>query len=135
MTNFSQVMRDWRRICDKMDKDYDIEACSHCPISQRGALKGYCEAIYTDWAANVDWDKVASIVEEWAAENPEPVYPTWVEWLMSESVIPTNYMAANSTDSEVRAGTFYVTRKAFAPIPADIAEKLGLEPKEGENNV
>ena len=54
-------------------------------------------------------------VMSWAAEHPEPVYPTWREWLSEQGVLS--------------AGGLW--EKAFEPIPADIAEKLGIQPKEG----
>lgn len=122
MTDFAQTMRDWQRMCSYYEKVNNQDPCEPC------LLFGQCGAIF-EMDTNIDWEKYADVIEGWAAENPEPVYPTWIAWLMSEGVIPTNYMAANSTDSGVRAGTFYVTSKAFAPIPADIAQKLELEPK------
>jgi hypothetical protein len=58
------------------------------------------------------------VIAKWAAENPEPVYPTWVEWLAANKVIvPIELWDAFKVSSQ--------------PIPADIAEKLGIEPKEG----
>lgn len=47
--------------------------------------------------------------EEHPEENPEPVYPTLAEWLRSIGL---------------------AHHRMIDPIPADIAEKLGLEPKE-----
>lgn len=46
-------------------------------------------------------------VMAWAAEHKEPVYPTWWDWLAAGGLDPDD------------------------PIPADIAQKLGIEPKEG----
>ena len=111
MAEFQKVMREWVRARKAINENM---------------LSSFPLEMFTD-------DNIANIEKEvmsWAAEHPEPVYPTWIDWLMSEGVIPTNYMAANSTDSGVRAGTFYVTIKAFKPIPAGIAEKLGITPKE-----
>ena len=45
---------------------------------------------------------------EWAEAHPEPEYPTWVEWFNSMGGVDCG-----------------------EPIPADIAEKLGIKPKEG----
>ena len=119
VAEFVQTMKDWRRMC----KD------RRCDVCRLRSVDGICN---TDPYSRTDEDiiKIENTVTEWAAENPEPVYPSWIDWLMSEGVIPTNYMAANSTDSEVRAGMFYVTSKAFEHIPADIAAKLEIEPKE-----
>lgn len=52
----------------------------------------------------------------WAAEHPEPVYPTWIDVLILYGV--TDETGYNYLDS------------AYNHIPADIAEKLGIEPKE-----
>jgi hypothetical protein len=56
---------------------------------------------------------------KWATEHPEPVYPTWGEYL--EKVIPHG--------SRETALTFAIFAMNH-PISADIAEKLGIEPKE-----
>jgi hypothetical protein len=72
-----------------------------------------------------------NIIMSWATEHPEPVYPTWIDWLRNVGVIPTQEEASHSMRDGVRAASFYVTAKAFEPIPGDIAEKLGIESKEG----
>lgn len=138
MTHFSQVMHDWKRMCDKMDKTHGEEACSYCPIFHTDTIAGCCDAIYEDLAANIDWDKVASIVEAWATEHPEPVYPTWAEWLIEQGLAEHKTVFSH----EYHADALYVTdfdtalnKAVHKPIPANIAEKLGLKPKEGENNV
>lgn len=69
--------------------------------------------------ADTDWDKIADVVEKWAKEHTEPQYPTWMKWLALEGV----------TD----ACGFHFQYKAYQPIPADIAEKLGLKPKEAKD--
>lgn len=66
-------------------------------------------------------DHIANIEKEvmsWAAEHPEPKYQSWGEWLSEIGVFQCE-------DGEWRFA------KANEPIPADIAEKLGIEPKEG----
>ena len=128
MAEFAQTMKNWHRLCQAMTDKNPKDACDGCQLEAYGCSPVY-EAL--DSYRDVDFEVVGETIVSWAAEHPEPVYPTWIDWLMSESVIPTNYMAANSTDSGVRAGMFYVTSKAFQPIPADIAQKLGIEPKEG----
>lgn len=126
MAEFLEVMKQRKRMCTKYEGGGICQSIDYnmCP------LKGHdlcCRPL-----TNIDINKIQEgevIIMKWAAEHPEPVYPSWIDWLMSEGVIPTNYMVANSTDSGVRAGTFYVTSKAFEPIPVDIAQKLGLQPK------
>jgi hypothetical protein len=64
---------------------------------------------------------VERTVMSWAAEHPAPVYPTWGEWLMSIGVI-------NGVHPH---GAIDALGNLKQPIPADIAQKLGIEPKEG----
>lgn len=124
MAEFQEVIKQMKRMCAHFGP-----TCNGCPLWLEKGTDEFCgeepNNIHSDPAL------VEAAVMQWSAENPEPVYPTWIDWLMSEGVIPTNYMAANSTDSGVRAGMFYVTSKAFKPIPADIAQKLNIESKEG----
>ena len=49
-------------------------------------------------------------VMEWAARHPKPVYPRWSEWLDAMGY------------------------DLFFHIPADIAEKLGVRPKEADHD-
>lgn len=124
MMNFSQVMHDWRRMCNTLDKIHGEEACSYCPIFHTDTIAGCCDAIYEDLAANIDWDKIASIVETWAAKNPEPVYPTWYEYVWSQ-------LTKKEPISDHDLATWMENNR----IPADIAEKLGLKPKERKSDV
>jgi hypothetical protein len=66
----------------------------------------------------------------WAAEHPEPVYPTWVEWLKTEGVIPymKGLVVVRGDDGNFHDGRVNITEKMLDHIPDDIAEKLGLEP-------
>ena len=68
-----------------------------------------------DYIANIEKEVMA-----WAAEHPAPVYPTWGEWLMSIGVI-------NGVHPH---GAIDALGNLKQPIPADIAQKLGIEPKE-----
>jgi hypothetical protein len=60
----------------------------------------------------------------WATEHPEPVYPTWEQYLAD---LMTADMKADKTDNPNSVENYM--RKTR--IPADIAQKLGIEPKEG----
>ena len=70
------------------------------------------EMFTDDYIANIEKEVMA-----WAKEHPRPVYPTWFEWLKSVGALPTEQTICH--------------RGLEQPIPADIAEKLGIEPKEG----
>ena len=64
---------------------------------------------------------------QWAAEHPEPVYPTWGEWFVERGDLTENWQelkVENKYGGKCVIGMFY------QPIPTDIAQKLGIEPKE-----
>jgi hypothetical protein len=65
--------------------------------------------------SDVPYSDMELRIMAWAAEHPEPVYPTWGEWLNTYGVVSDN---------------FFSNAKMLDPIPADIAEKLGVKPKE-----
>lgn len=84
---------------------------------------------------------VKGLIEEWhkeqAADHPEPKYPTWAEWLESVHVL-TNNKSVTYKDGNVTYGTKYYqsvspNTEFYQPIPADIAEKLGIQPKEADH--
>jgi hypothetical protein len=60
---------------------------------------------------------IEGFVMAWAANHPEPVYPTWVEWLRQMGVVPSEQKCFHSW--------------LLDQIPAEVAQKLGLEPKYG----
>lgn len=105
--------------------------CKGCP------LQSYC-IIDTDIKNSTDnaFVIIDTQIETWATENPEPVYPTWIEWLMEIGVIPKiSYGLATVHDPETKEVTearIDINPSALQPIPADIAEKLGIEPKENK---
>ena len=104
MAEFSEVMKQWRRFCKSHNH------CGECEFDG----KGICgEAHLTD----IPYADIELRIMAWAAEHPEPVYPTWIDILKLYKV----------TDE---TGYTYL-QSAYKPIPADIAQKLGIEPKEG----
>ena len=106
MAGFSEVMRQWRRFCKSHNN------CGECEFDG----KGICgEAHLTD----IPYADIELRIMSWAAEHPEPVYPTFREWLISIGVI--GQMSTHSVIAD---------KLAMTPIPADIAQKLGLKPKE-----
>ena len=113
MAEFVQTMKDWRRMCQRMEKMVGDRSCDICPL-------GGCNAIYED-DGDTDYAEIVEKVATWAAEHPEPSYPTWGEWLMSNGVI-SGLSPRGAIDALGNLKT---------PIPADIAQKFGIEPKEG----
>ena len=120
MAEFQEVMRQWSRMC-AIPKSYGGICSSKqdgyiCPMKSNGM----CNKTLTD-QTDADREKGEAIIMAWAAEHPEPVYPTWVEYLVGIGVIP----------HEIRLETAdaLMDTHLLKPISADIAEKLGIEPK------
>lgn len=116
MAEFQEVVKQWRRmcaghVCDNREGDVLI-----CPLTIKHS--GYpCDYTVTDLSQEAV-AQVEDIVMTWAAEHPEPMYPTWGEWLMEIGILKGNKATGFSINYDVH-------------IPADIVEKLGLKPKEG----
>lgn len=98
MAEFQKVMKEWVRARKAINEDM----LSCFPL----------EMFSDDCIANIEKEVMA-----WAAEHPEPVYPTWVEWFREIGVVPPEQKG------------FHIWLHDH--IPADIAQKLGLQPKEG----
>ena len=113
MAEFAEVCSQWRRMCKSFGDDAakSYRPCMEkCPVGSSPVCGELCEA------TPEDIKKFEAAVMKWAAEHPEPVYPTWAEYLTSIGVYPKGWeMYQTPLKSE---------------IPADIAQKLGLEPKE-----
>ena len=106
MAEFVEVFKATKRMCKHSN-------CAVCPLSENGF-----ECMAERWS-EMEPDKFERIVMDWAKEHPEPVYPTWLEWMVSEGIMELSQIGIGKT-----------LPKADKPIPADIAEKLGLEPKD-----
>lgn len=112
MSDFVQVLKDWHRmcngyfdgenwVCNKTCPMYSFEVCSKPTAKYPVPLD-----IGQDLAC-----KINCAITVWSAENPEPVYPSWYEYLTDMYLATWNMIKDK-------------------PIPNDIAEKLGLKPKE-----
>ena len=113
MSEFIDTMKKWRRMCDYYVEQYGDNGCYNCPLDEKN-----CGAI---WEMNVDgFDEIEEKVNNW----DEPQYPTWVDWLAKMGVISWK-------DNGDGDGVYIIpTFKMRTQIPADVAEKLGLEPKD-----
>ena len=106
-------LKSWKRMCNSMT---EMNGCEDCPI-----MKNTHGARCGDMPCEMqDVESIAREVEKWAAEHPEPVYPTWWSWLINEGVIEKGSTYTGAFD-----------QLKTTSIPADIAQKLGIEPKEG----
>ena len=117
MAEFVQTMNDWQRMCKS------INNCLYCALRTES---GVCiKPSENTW--NAGFNDIERVVTAWAAEHPEPVYPTWGEWLEMQDVVGVDgYFETEAGDLPM----YRTRRDIWQPIPADIAEKLGIEPKE-----
>ena len=126
MSEFTEVMRQAKRMCETFSDGH----CSECPIGDANALE--CGITVT---SEMDCKEVERRVMQWAAKHPEPVYPTWDEW--QDSVFPDAEIDITpcTFGSRDRLNCFLEKTCSTCKeqqIPADIAEKLGIKPKEAK---
>ena len=114
MAEFQEVIQQNKRMCQSI-------RCYKCDIYRLcGEDLSKCQQFI-----NNNPKKAEEVIMSWAAEHPEPVYPTFAEWLCSIGVTISDrpFPAPN-----IPVYVFQVNAKMFEPIPADIAQKLGIEP-------
>lgn len=116
MAEFQEVMRQYKRMCRY------YPACEECPLYNMYAGCS-CSRCIRDYP-----DEVERIIMDWAAEHAETRYPTWKEWHdpnfpdADEEIFPCMF-----TECPVEEVCDYNVCRNL-PIPADIAEKLGVKP-------
>ena len=125
MAKFIEVMEQAKRMCESFSDGH----CSKCPIGNADVLE--CGIMVT---SEMDCEDVERRVMQWAAEHPEPVYPTWREW--QNSVFPDAEIDITpcTFGSRDRLNCFLEKKCSTCKeqqIPEDIAKKLGIKPKEG----
>ena len=121
MAEFTDVMEQAKRMC----KAFSDGHCSECPIGNANVLE--CGITVT---SGMDCEEVERRVMQWAAEHPEPVYPTWDEWQKSMFHDAAGYIMPCHFESKDRLGCLgkICIECRNEPISADIAEKLGIKP-------
>lgn len=115
MGEFQDVMKQFDRMC------WYYQRKRKCPMAcpMNGVNISQCRKV-----AFEEPKETEEIVMAWAAEHPV-VYPTWVEWLVDSGVFPQKM-------STIPSVAFNTIRDSLSvEIPADIAQKLGIKPKEG----
>lgn len=121
MAEFAKIMRHARRLCAARG---GICFGSNCHLDNGKACR---LDIYLN---GEDYNELERIIMDWAAEHPEPVYPSWDEaWknLFPGAVKAPCPRAFFGCECMVDIGC---AKCGSRPIPAEIAEKLGIKPKE-----
>lgn len=115
MAEFSEVMKQLARMTNACNGK-----CDECPLDDSVLCTGpWCSGNMEGIA------EAERIIMQWAEEHPDPVYPTWGEWFVEHGDLVDGWQ--NATNAAWMANT---ARGVFMnPIPADIAQKLGIEPK------
>lgn len=109
MAEFREVMRQINRMCSHYSNCED----SGCPLfDECGNLGAYS-------SNEKQAERIERAVSAWAAEHPEPIYPTWYEWLKNMGL----------TFHDAESSWIGFTERIHHSIPADIAQKLRVEPK------
>ena len=105
------------------------KGCYKCPASKLRSANGVC---LVRRIAKVDnCEEQIEGLKAWAAEHPAPRYPSWREWRNKmfdgwEFDINPCIFASHSRFNCKEVRTCWEC--ANKPIPADIAEKLGIKP-------
>ena len=68
MAEFREVMTQFARLCDY----YNQRSCHGCPVDEEG-FNCTCEK---QGCSKSNAEDLEAIIMAWAAEHPEPVYPT-----------------------------------------------------------
>lgn len=117
MAEFIEVMRQRKRMCRAQTN------CTECPIEKS---VGFCVVLHEDNEA------LEKVIMDWAQAHPEQVYPTWYDWQKENFPDNTRYicpMAFGVTCPAPSAPGVTICKKCRnKPIPAEIAERLGIKP-------
>jgi len=106
VAEYNDVIKHFKRMCRYYNNRATQNDCQlYC--KGHGCNISHCRMLA------FDDKKFQNVVMAWAETHKEPVYPTWAEYLMH-------------TYQDVS-----YARILGETIPADIAQKLGIEPKDG----
>lgn len=127
MAEFTEVMRQAKRMHDMCNRGG--YSCADCPLD---CPDGRCMLDFDD---KFKPEEVECYIMDWAMEHPEPVYPSWYEYQQqtfpghSRWICPMAFGVPCQCKSVTSVQA--CTKCRNNPIPAEIAEKLGIKPKEG----
>lgn len=129
MAEFVEVMKQAERMCNAYK-------CKDCPIA---GLEACSLTVFVGKVPVEKMGEIENCIMRWAVEHPGPRYPSWKEW--QERMFP-------NSDSPI-APCAFVSQEFLRcesneiatcdecraqPIPANIAEKLGIKPIGGNDN-
>ena len=128
MAEFLEVMRQAQKFCDTYK-------CDDCPMADHVDMCGLIHSKYRKAGFLLEFEQ---IVMQWAKEHPEPKYPTWEEWQRENFpealyALCTRYFVAKDALENIieeKCCCINCSECRARPIPADIAKKLGIKPKE-----
>ena len=125
MAEFVEVMRQAKRMCAAHGGMCKIR---NCPMVDGETCRFDADR------DDVDYNEVERIIMAWAAEHPASRYPTWNEWQESTFPDAVEKMEPCCFASVDKFGCNRILCQDCLeqPIPADIAEKLGIRPIEEE---
>ena len=112
MAEFQEVMKQWRRMCSNVSNDDDALKCEKCPLGE----ERLCSFEISD-IQDAELETSEQKVMAWAEMHQEPVYPTWYEYFRGVGM-------------GCATGGYIADWILTTHIPADIAKKLGIKPKE-----
>lgn len=118
--SFQEVMKQWKRWCESHGgRIFDDEMKATAKIDN--------PFLY----AMENAKDVESSVMSWAENNPEPVYPTWAEWLTTQGVLEKAreiFVEPYGSESFICYKAHFDGENMDKPIPPDVAQKLGVKP-------
>lgn len=106
------------------------KGCDKCPAGKLRSTNGVC---LVRGIAKVDnCEEQIEGLRAWAEEHPVPRYPTWREWHTTTFPNVRRFFVCPGQfgdDDKNACGNYHCGECVNRPIPADIAEKLGIRPK------
>lgn len=124
MTEFSEIVKQARRMCEYYSHD---RRCAVCPLSsEKSSTKSSLCMTITE-IDEQDAIEIERIVTEWAKEHPEPTYPSWVVgW---KSLFPNaSCIPCQNFFGEVCQEGIDCAECRKKPMSKYVAEKLGIKP-------
>lgn len=108
---FEETMREWRRMCDTEAAKDEVN-CGECPFHAHDGMCGYIFDLDP-----TKFEEMAGSIKHWSDTHPKVQYPTWGDWFLKRGQV------AVTSNGYCHWGDLLNT-----PIPAEIAEKLGVDP-------